>query len=562
MASDGRAAADPEDGGRGRVRSRVPRFDRPIAAVVAVSVAALLVRVAGLGNRPFHWDEARVGYWALRFLRTGAFDYRPVAGGPLLYHADRAVFVVLDASNFAARLPVAVVGGLLPLAALSFRGRLRDDETVALALFLAANPLLVYYSRFLRGDVLLAAFGLAAVGLAVRLADTGRRRYLYVGAAAFALALAASGFVVGSLVCWLVAAALVFDYPHLVDRGPPVGERLTGLRRRVDGWSTPVARAVLLFVGITVFLFAPRAGGGDGPGLWRPTTFPAVLDAALVGSVRSFLGVRALDRASDDATHQLLPYVADVVGTLGYAAFPLTAFALLAFLADRYRTGGPRSVVAFHGYWGLAALVVFPLISEVNAPWTAVHAVVPLSVPAAVGAAALFRFGADAATRRDAANVAAVVLLVVAVASQAGAVAAGDVYGPSEPGNLLVQYAQPADDLDLMASNASAAIDGNDGVDVVYVGERFRVPGPDPASPPVSEAWGTRLPLPWYFERIGAETDGVGSAAELSRFGDPPPVVVADPSERSALASRLEGYDEAEYRLSLWNRRVVVFVRN
>jgi uncharacterized protein (TIGR03663 family) len=59
---------------------------------------------------------------------------------------------------------------------------------IALALFFASDPILVYYSRFMRNDVLLAAFAVAGVGLFVRLIDTGRRRYLYAGVAAFALA--------------------------------------------------------------------------------------------------------------------------------------------------------------------------------------------------------------------------------------------------------------------------------------------------------------------------------------------------------------------------------------
>jgi len=133
------------------------RGDRILGAVVGLAALALAARLLWLGRRPFHWDEARVGYWTLRFLATGSYEYRPVAGGPLLYLAGRQTFTLLGATDATARLPVALVGGLLPLAALTFRSRLDDAETVLLAAVLGFNPLLLSYSRFLRGDVPAAA---------------------------------------------------------------------------------------------------------------------------------------------------------------------------------------------------------------------------------------------------------------------------------------------------------------------------------------------------------------------------------------------------------------------
>ncbi|MCO8268564.1 TIGR03663 family protein, partial [Haloferax sp. AB510] len=145
--------------------SRVGRRpDRTTLAVVALAAAALVVRLVGLGDRPLHWDEARVGYWSLRSLETGFFSYRPVAGGPLVYHFSRPSLALFGATDFALRLPFALFGAALPLAALLFRGRLAADETVGFAAVLAANPILVYYGRFARGDVLAVGFALVAFG--------------------------------------------------------------------------------------------------------------------------------------------------------------------------------------------------------------------------------------------------------------------------------------------------------------------------------------------------------------------------------------------------------------
>ncbi|MFB6302453.1 MAG: flippase activity-associated protein Agl23 [Haloferacaceae archaeon] len=540
------------------------RGDRVLAAVVGLAALALVARLLWLGRRPFHWDEARVGYWTLRFLATGSYEYRPVAGGPFLYLVGRPTLALFGATDATARLPVALVGGLLPLVALLFRGRLDGAETVLLAAFLGFNPLLLYYSRFLRGDVPAAAFGLVAVGAVVRLADggadgdgTGDRRFAYLAGAAVALALAASGFAVAYPFAWLAAGLLVLDHDRLLGRPARAASRVAALRDRLlAGWRT--ALGAVAAGALTLFLcYAPRSGG-QGPGLWRPTTLPATLEAAVLGSARKFVGVRILGRRSG-GTHQLLPYLADNAEALAAGAVPLVALALYALFRDRYGPGDPRPLVAFAGYWGLVGLVLFPAVAEVSGPWVAVHSAVPLAVPAAVGGGAVVRFGTRAFAAGRTRGAAAAALVVVAAVAGTGAVVASDVYGPSTPDNGLASYAQPADDLGPFHADVTAVAPANEGTDVLYYGDDFRSTlGADTATPPVPEEWGKRLPLPWYTERAGATTDAASTPRALD---DPPPVVVADASRRADLASRLDGYEAREYRLALWNRRVVVFVR-
>ncbi|WP_129115848.1 flippase activity-associated protein Agl23 [Halegenticoccus tardaugens] len=534
------------------------RPDRVILSVCALAAVALAARLVGLGARPFHWDEGRVGYWTLRYAATGAFEYRPVAGGPFLPIVNNHVFGLLGASDFSARLVVALLGGLFPLVALLFRGRLRDDETVVLAAFLAANPLLLYYSRAARGDLPLAVFGLLAVGCAVRAIDADDRRYLYGGAIALGLALATSGFVVAYLACWTVAALLVFDHARLRGDGPAVAlSRLDRYARALRARATPLARAFLLTVAVFVFFYAPRSREANAPDLWNPLTLPAVLDAALVGSVRTFYGVRVEYRVD----HDFLTYVFDFLGFLAVGALALSAFAVVGVLVERYGRRS-RPLVAFATYWGAAALLVFPVVTEVSAPWVAVHAVAPLAVPAAVGGAVLLRFGASAVRRESAANAGVASLFLIAAVAQTGAVVSADVYGPQGSDTSLSHYAQPADDLRPLVDNASAAMAGNEGVDVLYVGESFYTsdePGND--EPPVGDEWGERLPLPWYFERMDAETSSVQRPEDVANDAEFPPVVVAEPSHREELEPRLDGYEVAEYRLGLWNRTVVVFTR-
>jgi uncharacterized protein (TIGR03663 family) len=550
------SAAEPFDG--------AVRIDRVALAVLALAVAALAARLVGLGARPFHWDEARVGYWTLRFLDAGTFEYRPVAGGPFLYVVDRTVLALVGATDAAARAAVAVVGGLAPLVALLFRRapdadgvaryRLGDAETVALAALLAVSPVLLYYGRFLRGDVPLAVFSLLAVGCAVRVLDGDAPHYRSLGAAALALAVASSGFVVGYVGCWLTAASLTVDQRRLVGKGASARGALERAAGRLCGSPRSALGALGVFLAVHVFFYAPRVGGSIRPSL-------STVGAAVLGAARKFYGVRVVGRRQG-GEHELLPYLSAHAETLLAASGVVLALALVGFLVDRYGRGPSRPVVAFHAYWAGASLLVVPVVAEESAAWLAVHTVAPALVPAAAAVGLLVRYGARALDRPDATAVAVAGVLGLALVGQVGVAVAGTAYGPTTTANPLVHHAQPAGDLDPLVADVSVAIEDNRGTDVLFYGPTFVPAGPDGADadrPPVSDTWGNRLPLSWYLERMGAETAGVRDLEGLEATATPP-VVIADASQRSTLAPRLDGYEASTYRLSLWDREVVVFV--
>ncbi|QLG27487.1 TIGR03663 family protein [Halorarum halophilum] len=538
------------------------RPDRVALAVAGLALLALVARFVALGDRPFHWDEGRVGYWTLRYLESGAYEYRPVAGGPFLYLVNRHVFGLFGATDTTARAVVALVGGLLPLAALLFRGALRDDETVALAGLLAFEPLLLYYSRFLRGDVPAAAFGFVAVGGAVRYRRTGERWALYLAAAAVALAFASSGFAVAYPVLWLAGGLLVLDEARV--RGVP-GAAVTRLRGSVVWYrehATPLARALFVFLGVFLLLFAPRAGG-PGTGLFNPGTFPEVVTWTFAGSAERFSQLRIAARIDlgYPGGREFVPALAGYVRTLLATSWPVVVLGLLGFLGERYRRES-RGIVAFGAYVAGLGVLFFAIASMYSETWAAVHVLPWLALPAAVALAGGARVLLARAEGADPARLVVVLLVVAVVAAGAGTAVAG-AYGPPEPRSPFAQFGQPADDPDAMLTAAEGAMAGNSaGPDVAYVGEELAT-GQEYDRPPVSPsdqaAWGARLPLQWYFERLDAEVTSVREPSQLAN--EAPPVVVTKPANRVAVTDRLGGgYEAFELRLGLWNRKVVVFV--
>lgn len=545
-------------------RERLPTdLDRVEWAIVALVVVALAARLVGLGARVAHYDEGWVGYWTLRYLRTGQWTYRPIVHGPFLVHVNALVFRLVGASDRAARLVVALLGGLLPATAVLFRARLRDGEVVALAALLAANPLLLYYSRFARFDLPLAAFALATLGLLVRLADTGHRRYAYGAAVTAALAVTTKESWLLYVLAWLGAGVLLADERLLAARHRDEAPQavLRGWARRaaavVGERAHHVARSMLLFLAVTVFFYAPR------PALWRIPTAPAlvlvVFDEATVGVIAKLVG----RWVGGMQGHPYLPYLLDQLRTLATGAPAVVTLGAVGFVANRYRADR-RALVTFAGLAGLAFVVGMPLANFLPVPWSAVHATAMLSVPAAVGGASLVRRVRRAVDVGANAQAAVVSVLVLAVVGAAVTTAVGTSYvAPHEspkgdPGSEVVYYSQPPAKLGtLLPAFREAA--GTPGPDLLYYGHPLALDDERAADhPPPPGRWLGRLPLPWYTERFGLQT---ASATRPGALSDAPPIVVTSPANRTTVANRLDGYEATTVPLDdLRARSVVVFV--
>ncbi|MEZ3114648.1 flippase activity-associated protein Agl23 [Halobaculum sp. MBLA0147] len=538
------------------------RPDRVVAVVAAVTVVALLARLVALDARPFHWSEGRVGFWALRFAETGVFDYRPVAGGPLVYVLARWAIELGGVSDGAVRVPVAVIGGLAPLAALLFRGALDDGETVALAALLGVEPLFVYYSRFLRGDVPAAVFGLVVVGGLVRYATHDDRRGLYLAAGSLAAAVGASGFGFAYPLVWLLGGLFALDEARVRRRPAEAVATVRHLADAVAERATPLARGAFVFLGVWFVLFAPRTAG-LAPGLYDPLQWVGAAGPAFQGAVEEFVGYRIVYRLNPrtPGRHGLVEYAVGIVRTLVTATPVLLAAGFVGFFSERYRDD-TRRLVAFGGYATLWGLLVFAVAASEPYPWVAVHLVPFVAIPAAVGLTRGVRALRVRVSARDYGRVTLAVALVVAAVA-AGGVPVADAYDAPERGSPLAQYGQPTDDPATMLPAVERAIRGNEGVDVLYVAPRFHTRN-EYDQPPIAaidqSSWGNRLPLPWYFERVDAETDTAFNASYVPT--ERPPVVVTTPRYEDRVAEYLGGgYSRSRLQTALFRQEVTVFVR-
>ncbi|MFB6267265.1 MAG: flippase activity-associated protein Agl23 [Halodesulfurarchaeum sp.] len=528
-------------------RSLIGRLGDPdsVPGILAgIVVVALAIRVSFLGLRVAHWDEARIAFWILEYQRTGQWSYFPVHHGPLLFHVNRWVFATLGASDATMRLPVALVGGVLPGAAWLYRDHLDAPEVVGLGILLAGNPILVYYSRFMRNDLLVAAFAFVALGLFLRARASGWGGYLVAGGILLGLAFGSKENALLYLASWVGAGGLLLGLsnPRLGVEQEMNGGSQWAIQRLNNGirrWGPWALTAGFAFVVTSFLLYVPR--GRSGPtlqNLLSGTVSPgSVISAALYVPAREAISFWLLGSAQGEYPYPV--FLGLLVGLLLVGALATTGLAIWGLYQGR-----DRPLIAFAGLWAGLGVVGYPAASDLMAAWIALHVVVGLTIPASVGLGILLRRlpgvrnGEEAGdlqnpeehgrggsvgsniTHRPRFALSAIGTYLLVTVLLTSFMAPGATFNPLGQPSQMEEGARVS--IDAMLARSDGA-----GTDVAYVGPYWR-------------NWIHRLPLIWYLEREGATRTVVETLDALDSH--PPPVLIANASDRGAIQDRYPGY--------------------
>ncbi len=565
----------------------------------AITAFAVLIRLISLGARPMHFDEARVAYWSLHYMESGSLTYRPVVHGPFIQLFNSWTFSLFGASDFLARLPIVLAGGLLPATALLFREHLRKDELVAFALFLSLNSILVYYSRFMRSDMLVAAFMFTAFALFVRYYDTRRVALLYVGVVLVGMGFASKENAIIYVLTWLGSTALIIDQslyrPRAYRSGwkrlrTVVTERLTLSR---VGWTMQhVIGLAVVLLAVLVFFYADRGAGMAGirrpptppaegaKGLWeaigQPLSFPGYAVDTLEQAVNSAIDHWGDPAGTDDGS-LVDTYVTNIsrdLKVLGVHGIFLVLFGVLGFIYERYGRRTSRNLVMFAGYCGIVSLLGYPLADDIGgAHWLHIHVLVPLAIPAGVGIARLARFLTVTVEKRDPVETLVLVFLLILIVGSAGITTINNSYmDTTSTDNTLAQYAQPEGE----ARDAVRAINAVSSTDepriLVYTADSFDsrpLVGnrPDLLTRPLclGTGWYSSLPLPWYVTKADANVTCQQSVANLTQTvsTNPPPLIITNGRDQSVPDQRLSTqYTARSFEWFQFDHPVRLYVRN
>ena len=172
------------------VNGSYPSRSRFLLAFWAIVVLGGILRIYHLDLRPPHHDEGVHGWFAEEVFRQGFYRYNPENyHGPFHHYAITLAELLCGRSLFVLRLPTALMGALTPLLLWPLRRYLRPEGVLFSALFVAASPSLVYYSRDAIPEAHLVFLTLTTVVSLFLFLDTKELRFLYYFAASLALLL-------------------------------------------------------------------------------------------------------------------------------------------------------------------------------------------------------------------------------------------------------------------------------------------------------------------------------------------------------------------------------------
>ena len=160
-----------------------------LAGYGSLLLAAIVMRLWDLGARAMHHDESLHALYSWNLYSGQGYLHNPMMHGPFQFEANAVLFYTFGDSDFTARLLYALVGTALIALPFLLRSRLGSGGALFTAALIAVSPAMLYFSRFARNDILMAAWAMGLVISMWRYMDEGRDRYLYISAALLALAL-------------------------------------------------------------------------------------------------------------------------------------------------------------------------------------------------------------------------------------------------------------------------------------------------------------------------------------------------------------------------------------
>lgn len=223
---------------------------REALAYTAILLAGFLLRVWGLGDRAMHHDESLHAYYSWRFFVGQGYSYDPLMHGPFQFELVPLLYLIIGPGELAARLLAALLGTMMVILPFFLRHHLTRPGALLASLMIAISPGMVYFSRFIRDDIYLATFALILFICIVRYLETHQNRYVYAGAVAFALGLAAME--AAYLLALTFGSFLLVEglREYLSARPGPVLAALKATS--IDTWLTGVA----IFVALTVVMYS------------------------------------------------------------------------------------------------------------------------------------------------------------------------------------------------------------------------------------------------------------------------------------------------------------------
>ena len=162
-----------------------------VALYFIIALMAVGLRLYNLDGRPMQAGEAAQALMAWRSAQGLPLDSALAQSSPILFTSNMLFFALFGGNDFLARLVPALGGALLAIGPYFLRQRLGRMGALAASLLLALSPSVLFFSRYLGGEIIVVACALAMTWGLFGYLDHRQSKYLYLVAAALGLALSA-----------------------------------------------------------------------------------------------------------------------------------------------------------------------------------------------------------------------------------------------------------------------------------------------------------------------------------------------------------------------------------
>jgi uncharacterized protein (TIGR03663 family) len=242
-------------------------------AGAAILMAAGLLRLLYLTEKPLHHDEGVNGLFLAPLFRQGFYHYDPSNyHGPTLYYfglltttLNSFLYGKYGLSTFAIRLVPALFGMGIVWLVFYFRRFIGTFGSLTAALFIAVSPGFVFFSRYFIHEILFVFFTLSLVVAVMRFKETARPLYLMLASASAALLFATKETYIITVAVLLLALLCSHLYISLRRKLAPIpAEAVSPARemivpppmqsaqiipqRRADMWLAAIALFAVLYI--------------------------------------------------------------------------------------------------------------------------------------------------------------------------------------------------------------------------------------------------------------------------------------------------------------------------
>jgi uncharacterized protein (TIGR03663 family) len=162
------------------------KLDWEKAIYLLILVVAVVTRFWDLGARGISHDESLHALYSWKLYAGQGYQHNPMMHGPFLFHFNALIYLLFGDNDYTTRISTALFGVILVMLPYFMRRWLGRTGALFTSAMLLISPSILYYSRYIRHDILITVWALILFMAFFRYLEERADRWLYLGVAATA----------------------------------------------------------------------------------------------------------------------------------------------------------------------------------------------------------------------------------------------------------------------------------------------------------------------------------------------------------------------------------------